>query len=132
MFKELSDKDVVEVVLKCPLMDKQKDEIVFSKIQPANGIYLLVEGVLRKEFDKDNSFLLYLGSVLGAHSIFNIDQAYDASIRCESNCKLLFIRTEIIMRFLNKYQHFEKNIAIMCFSHFLESQKKKSKTVEVY
>lgn len=131
LFRELTEEDISLITNKSLLMEKEKDSTLVSKDDYAEGIYLLVDGVLRKEFTHENSHILFLGSTIGVHLILNPTSRFDVSIRCESKCRVLLIRSELITRFMNKYPNFERVICLLAFQHFLQSVNHRKKLHEV-
>ncbi len=123
LFKDLSTDDINSIIERSEVVEFPEDTVILKKGEFPDCIYLLVDGVLRKEIDAENSLLLFLGSVIGVYVILNPGKPIDVELKTESTCRLLKIGLNLTSRFINKYPAFEKVVGLLYFQHFLQVNK---------
>ena len=119
LFHELSEEHLKLMSDPRRAVTMEKNSVLFSKGQVSEGLYLLIEGMVKEQFTDEIYKTHYMGSLLGIASIMTDKQKYDTSVRCESACRLVFVPIETISGFYNYYDRFELNSYLFYFHHYL-------------
>lgn len=123
LFKELSEEDMELLIQKSAIVELRKDEFIIRRGEFPDSVYLLLDGVVRKEMSPENSMLLYLGSTCGVHFVLNQKKPFDCDFKTESDCRLMKIGLDLIARFMSKYSNFVKVVCSFYLRHYIFSQR---------
>jgi NhaP-type Na+/H+ or K+/H+ antiporter len=120
LFHELSEEHLKLMSDPRRAVTMEKNSVLFSKGQVSEGLYLLIEGMVKEQFSDETYKTHYMGSLLGISSIINDKQKYDTTVRCESACRLVFVPIESVGKFYSYYDRFELNSYLFYFHHYLQ------------
>jgi signal-transduction protein with cAMP-binding, CBS, and nucleotidyltransferase domain len=132
LFHELSEEHLklLSDSRKIVVMDKNSN--LFIKGQNCEGMYVLIEGMVKEQFSNEFYKTHYMGTLLGISGIINEKQKYDTTIRCESSCKFIYIPMEFVEKLYPSYDRFELYSYLYYFHHNLNFMKNNFDLLEVF
>ena len=131
LFSELSEEQLRQLSDPRYITSVVRNKSLFTTGQICDGIYVLIEGMIKEQFTDEVYKTHYLGSLLGIASVVSKSEKYDSTARCESACRLVFIPRDNCMQLFSSYERFELNACLFYLHHHLNFMKQHLDLLEV-
>lgn len=92
---------------------------VFSKGEPARGIYIVLDGSLHELFEHGRAKLRVFGALLGVSYFVDDRREYKTSAQTLTKCTVGLVPDELLQNFAANYPELEKAIYYLCLQNVL-------------